>query len=138
MKKSKLLFTLLFVSIISIEATSKHSIQTGTWVAPESANALKNPLSGNSSATTEGKILYAKYCVVCHGATGKGDGVAAAALAIPPANHASAKVQSQSDGAIFWKITNGRGAMASYKTTFTDQQRWQLVNYIRTLAKAPK
>jgi len=44
-------------------------------------------------------------------------------------------VQNQSDGAIYWKITNGNPPMASYKETLTEEQRWQLVNYIRELKR---
>jgi len=141
MKKVKLPLTVLIVLIVSFEAiSSKNSkpFQTTPWLAPASASIIKNPLTGNATAATAGKILYVKYCVVCHGNTGKGDGVAASALAIPPADHSSVKVQSETDGSLFWKITTGRGAMATYKTTLTDQQRWQLVCYIRTLAVVKK
>ena len=62
----------------------------------------------------------------------------AAALNPKPADHTSAKVQSQTDGAIFYKITTGRLPMAPYKDVLNDTQRWQLVNYIRTLAAVKK
>ena len=126
----------IFSSTSIVKSSHIQNPQTGIWLAPASADDLVNPLVGDAAATTAGKALYTKYCVVCHGPLGKGNGVAAAGLQIPPADHSSVKVQSQTDGAIFWKITNGRGAMASYKTTLTETQRWQLVNYIRTLAKS--
>ena len=138
MKNFKLIFAsaiLLFISLHAISNHKKIEWQTVPWIAPASVNTLFNPFKGDATATAAGKILYTKYCVVCHGALGKGDGVASAALQIPPADHSSVKIQSQTDGALFWKITTGRAAMASYKSTFTDEQRWQLVNYIRTLAK---
>ncbi|GDX53255.1 hypothetical protein LBMAG27_23020 [Bacteroidota bacterium] len=141
MKKVKLPLTILIVLIVSFEAiSSKNSkpFQTAPWLVPASASDIKSPMGGNTTAASTGKLLYVKYCVVCHGNAGKGDGVAAPALAIPPADHSSIKVQSQTDGALYWKITIGRGAMASYKTTLTDQQRWQLVSYIRTLAAVKK
>lgn len=103
------------------------------WTAPASANKLQNPYKGNKTATAEGKKLYNQLCVVCHGNKGKGDGLAGMNLKPRPANLTSSKVQSQSDGAIFWKITEGKPPMASYKQALTDQQRWQLVNYIRQL-----
>lgn len=109
--------------------------QKTPWVAPSSADTIKNPLKGNADATTAGKKLYATYCVVCHGDKGKGDGIAAAGLNPRPADHTSAKVQSQTDGAIFWKLTNGRPPMASYAKTLTVTQRWQVINYMRTLKK---
>lgn len=105
----------------------------GDWKAPPDADKVSNPLKGNTAATALGKKLYTQLCVVCHGDKGKGDGIAGISLNPRPANHSSQKVQSQTDGAIFWKITTGRPPMASYTKTLTETQRWQLVNYIREL-----
>jgi mono/diheme cytochrome c family protein len=109
--------------------------QNSEWKAPVSANQLKNPIKGNVSATEEGKKLYKQMCAICHGNTGKGDGMAGMSLNPRPANFTTEKVQSQTDGAIYWKLTEGRSPMASYKNILKEEQRWQLVNYIRTLKK---
>jgi mono/diheme cytochrome c family protein len=108
------------------------------WVAPKYADTITNPLKNNAASIDEGKKTYVKLCVVCHGEKGKGDGLGAAALNPKPADHTSDKVQSQSDGAIFWKLTKGKAPMASYEKTLTATQRWQVVNYMRTLKKAKK
>ncbi len=101
----------------------------GPWVAPADAKAMKNPVKGVGNA----KKAVETNCVSCHGASGKGDGPAAAALPPPkPANWTAAAVQSQSDGEIFWKMSNGRGAMPPWKH-LPEQERWEIVNYIRTL-----
>lgn len=104
------------------------------WVAPKSAVIVKNPLEVHKGLA-EAKTLYVANCSPCHGDQGKGNGPAAQALNPKPADHTSAAVQSQTDGELFWKLSEGRNAMASYKNVFTAQQRWELVNYIRTLAK---
>ncbi len=109
--------------------------QTVPWVAPKDADAVKNPVKDNATATADGKKLYTQYCAVCHGAKGKGDGPAGIALTPRPADHSSARIQSQTDGAIYWKITTGKAPMASYKVPLKDEQRWELVNYIRELGK---
>lgn len=101
----------------------------GEWKAPADAKAMKNPVKGvgNSAKAAE------TNCASCHGPKGKGDGVAAAALPPPkPADWTSAKVQSQSDGELFWKISEGRGAMPPWKS-LPEKDRWEFVNYIRTL-----
>jgi mono/diheme cytochrome c family protein len=112
--------------------------QPRKFPSPPSADAIINPLKGNAEATLEGKKIYTQYCVTCHGSKGKGDGIAAPGLSKPPADHSSDFVQKQTDGALFWIITAGNNPMPTYKTTLTETQRWQVINYIRTLAKSKK
>lgn len=109
--------------------------QNREWKAPPEADKLKNPFKGNITATDEGKKIYKQMCAICHGNTGKGDGMAGMSLNPRPSNFTTEKVQSQSDGAIYWKLTEGRPPMAAYKNILKEEQRWQLVNYIRTLKK---
>jgi len=112
--------------------------QTPPWVAPKDADNIKNPLAGNTTVLPEAKTLYVANCGPCHGDKGRGDGPAAAGLNPKPADHSSATIQSESDGALFWKLSEGRAPMPAYKKIFSDQQRWELIDYIRTLARAPK
>ena len=115
--------------------TNNLILQAQNWQSPEEANQMKNPFTENIKSTEKGRKIYSKLCWSCHGKTGKGDGPAALALKPAPANYGKGTIQEQTDGAIFWKITNGKGSMASYKSILTDDQRWMLVNYIRFLAK---
>ena len=105
------------------------------WISPVRARNVKNPLVRNESVLADAKTIYISNCAPCHGDRGKGDGPAATALNPKPADHSSAAVQSESDGSLFWKISEGRNAMPGYKKTLTDKQRWELVYYIRTLSK---
>lgn len=138
MKKSGFIWFLAMAAIILLNgfllggASAPQDAQSGKWVAPAWADTLENPFSGDQKATEAGKKIYAQLCAICHGAKGKGDGIAGMSLKPRPANLTSEDVQKQSDGAIFWKITTGKPPMASYKASLTDEQRWQLVNYIRT------
>ena len=129
--------TLILTILICFYFSNAFS-QSRKFPSPASANAIINPLKGNAEATSEGKKIYTQYCVTCHGNKGKGDGIAAPGLAKPPADHTSDFVQKQTDGAIFWIISEGNNPMPTYKTTLTETQRWQVVNYIRTLVKARK
>ncbi|MBK7240947.1 MAG: cytochrome c [Flavobacteriales bacterium] len=72
-------------------------------------------------------------CWTCHGMIGKGDGPNAEALKVHPADLGSPSVQAQTNGAIYWKITHGRGEMASYEQVISREQRWAVVHYLRTL-----
>lgn len=103
------------------------------WATPSWTDTIKNPLVHITSSADSGKVIYQRICAVCHGASGKGDGVAAAGLTMKPANHTGEVVQSQTDGSLFYELTNGHAPMPSYKKILTDKQRWQLVCYIRTL-----
>jgi len=104
----------------------------GAWEAPAAEKAKKNPLPANAATVAQGKKMADVNCVSCHGAKGKGDGAAAAALNPKPADWTSKKVQAESDGEIFWKLSTGRGAMPSWKF-LPENDRWALVGYIRSL-----
>ncbi|WP_212003078.1 cytochrome c [Chitinophaga sp. HK235] len=127
------LFLFIFLSFNTISAA-----QTPKWQAPKEARDKKNPLEANSSNLVTGRSLYMANCVPCHGNKGRGDGPSAAGLNPKPADHTSAVVQSETDGSLFWKIGEGHSPMPSFKKTFTDEQRWALVIYIRSLAKTAK
>lgn len=104
------------------------------WNAPASASLEKNPFAGNAAAASHGKTLYQAVCFVCHGKSGKGDGPAGLALNVLPGDLTSAKVQSQSDGALLWKITNGRAPMPPFAAAYGKEDLWKLVSYMRTLS----
>jgi mono/diheme cytochrome c family protein len=81
------------------------------WVAPERAAHRSNMLPTSADAIKRGQALFQRECEQCHGKAGHGDGPQAHSLQPRPADLASERVQSQSDGALFWKITEGRGMM---------------------------
>ena len=125
------LFSLLAIAgIISLSAQ--------TWKAPPEADQLKNPLAGDVASIKKGEKIYQSLCAACHGKTGKGDVPSMQNLNPKPTDLTSEAVQKQSDGAIFWKISEGRGLMASYKNMLSEEERWALVNYIRSIAEPNK
>ena len=104
------------------------------WTAPESAASVKNPLADNAAAVTAGKKIYEDRCADCHGSKGKGDGPAATDLDPKPGDLSKASMNDQPDGALFWKISEGKKPMPTYKSKLSEEQRWQVINYVRTLA----
>jgi mono/diheme cytochrome c family protein len=104
----------------------------GPWVAPDAEKVKKSPLPNDKKFVEQGGKLAQVNCVTCHGAKGKGDGAAAVALNPKPADWTSKRVQDESDGELFWKISNGRGAMPPWKH-LPEQDRWALIRYIRSL-----
>ena len=107
--------------------------QTGSWVAPKDADAKTSTVKDATVAATKGKTLFNQSCTACHGTKAKGDGPAGASLKPKPADLTSSAFLSQKDGAIFWKLSEGKGTMPSYKKALTDEQRWQIVAYLRQL-----
>ncbi|HSB94748.1 MAG TPA: c-type cytochrome [Flavitalea sp.] len=104
------------------------------WSVPDKAAKTANPLKGDAASLATGKSLWAKHCQSCHGKTGKGDGNKAASLKTKPGDFTTADFQKQSDGAIFYKTSEGRKDMPSFKKKIPDDDdRWSLINYIRTL-----
>ncbi len=108
--------------------------QWSNWIAPPAADTIQNPLKDDASAAGAGQQLFSSICFVCHGDQGKGDGINAASLAKAPANLTSARVQRQSDGVLFWKISEGNPPMLSFKSSLSEEQRWQVIAYVRKLA----
>jgi glucose/arabinose dehydrogenase len=107
------------------------------WKAPSETDQLKSPFAFDLVAEEKGRSLYNLYCRSCHGESGLGDGAAGKDLIAKPSNFHDKRVKTQSDGALFWKMSNGNQSMPSFKDVLSDEQRWQLVSYIRKLPSQP-
>jgi len=105
------------------------------WVAPAAEAQTKNPVPVNQSSLAGGQKIYLQRCVGCHGKTGNGDGPDAADLGIHPAKLSSAATREQTDGALFWKVTVGKKPMPSYRSRLSPTDRWNVINYLRTLGR---
>ena len=95
-----------------------------------------NPVEADEVSIQRGVELYRLNCVICHGEKGMGDGVIGTFFANKPANLTTVTVQALSDGSIFLVISNGvEGRMPALNENLCVRERWDLVNFIRTLAK---
>lgn len=130
MKRNYFLLS-LFLGLIFL--LTSFVIQDNQWLAPNTASKKVNPVESNEKSLKMGKKIYDKMCWSCHGVDGKGDGPAGAALNPKPVDFTLTAFQKQSDGAIFWKINTGRGTMVSYENSLSEDQRWAVINYLRTL-----
>ena len=104
-------------------------------VAIPGMGAPENPMPGDEASIVRGAELYAINCKMCHGETGEGTGpIAPFLIKFKPANLTSPVVQSKSDGSIFMTITNGlEGRMPPLNENLTVSERWDVVNFVRTL-----
>lgn len=97
--------------------------------------APENPTLADEASVARGKELFVINCQMCHGVTGQGNGTIAPFLInFKPANLTSEVVQSKSDGSIFLTISNGlEGRMPALNENLTVSERWDVVNFVRTL-----
>jgi mono/diheme cytochrome c family protein len=101
----------------------------------EAAAARKNPVAATPESVAKGAALFAIYCTPCHGTSGKGDGLVAAKF-VPPPDLTNAELQkTRTDG--YWQsyLSVGGAVMPSYGEALTPEERWDVVNYVRTLGK---
>lgn len=111
-------------------------LQNKPWTVPDVAKGKKNPVANDAAALATGKALWSTHCKSCHGTKGLGDGPKAAQLKTESGNFSKASVQSQTDGALFYKTSEGRDDMPSFKKKIADEDdRWALVHYMRTFKK---
>ena len=103
------------------------------WKAPARAARKKNPIPAEEKSIATGKAIYTAQCLSCHGPAGHGDGPAAKDLNPKPRNLSDPKIQEQSDGSIFWKLTEGRKPMPTFEKLISEDDRWHVINYVRTL-----
>lgn len=105
------------------------------WAMPASAKEATNPLPTSDRALVFAKATYEILCEGCHGATGDGRGAHALKHSLPSVDISSAVVQAQTDGELFWKISNGKGAMPSWQNMLPAEDRWRLVMFVRTFRR---
>ncbi len=123
--------------VCALTALAQTSPPDNRWVAPARAAAKKNPVAANETSIALGKKTYERHCLACHGQKGKGDGPTAGKLEKHPRDLSSPRLWEQSDGALLWKVTEGHQPMPTFKNLTSDEERWPVINYIRTLAPGP-
>jgi mono/diheme cytochrome c family protein len=122
----------IYLSLVSLNVTA----QPKPWTTlPANCKTVKNPVAKGEAGNKAGMALYNKNCASCHGKAGLGDGVKARALKEFPGDFSGAEFQNQTDGEHFFKTKLGRGDMPKYEGKLTDDDIWDIVNFMRTLKK---
>jgi mono/diheme cytochrome c family protein len=121
---------------------SQPDFSKNTWELPADADKTKNPVATSPESVAKGKDLYLApdkgNCAFCHGETGSGNPSNTRIRRKPADISNKERMDSMTDGEVFWKISKGiLGIMPAGDRRLSEEERWHVVNYIRTLAKEP-
>ncbi len=106
------------------------------WTSLAKARKLKNPYPPTMESIAAGLQVYENHCRSCHGRYGDGKGDRASELSVAPGDFTDAsKMNSLTDGELYWQITKGRRPMPAFENKLNEQQRWDAVDYIRTFGR---
>lgn len=131
----KIMFVLMvggaFMGVLHI-ATARRE-----WVIPPEAKSMKNPVMASDAVLRAVAPVYRENCAQCHGDSGRGDGREARSHGtLPPDFTEPGRIEKEEDGVLFYKISEGRRPMPTFKGRLTEEQRWELVALVRALAQA--
>jgi mono/diheme cytochrome c family protein len=134
--KKILLILAIIMGLTGISFTVMDNTDPKPWPVPANFKNMKNPVASDATSIADGKALWNTHCKSCHGAKGLGDGSKAAQLKTEPGDFSKPVVQNQTDGELFYKISEGRDDMPNFKKKLPEaDERWSLVNFMRTLRK---
>jgi mono/diheme cytochrome c family protein len=100
--------------------------------AKEAAASLRNPVPATAESVTRGATLFLTHCMVCHGERGHGDGPVGRKFNPSPVDLNKDYTQKQTDGQLFFTLTRGHVAMPFYRDALSQQERWDVINYVRS------
>ncbi|MEI6575252.1 MAG: cytochrome c [Bacteroidota bacterium] len=129
-------FVVLMGSLMMLSMTSTPQAKGKPWTIPANFVSKKNPVKSDAASIDAATVIWNKNCKSCHGVKGLGDGTKAGGLKTAVPSFATKEFQSQKDGAIFFQVTSGRDEMPAFEKKITSEdERWMLVNLMRTFGK---
>jgi hypothetical protein len=124
---SKIILKILFL-LFGIQFHSAISFSQA-WLAPPDKMNKVSPFKFTVETKKKGAMVFQRNCISCHGTPGKNNFMN---LNPPPGDPATDKFQKQKDGSLFYKITTGRSPMPAFKDVLTDEERWDVISFIRS------
>lgn len=101
------------------------------WMAPVEEGKRPNPIVAEQKSIERGKIIYLDNCATCHGE--KIEGIKAEETGLKTDSpDLKRRLLTHTDGDFFWKIRNGRGDMPSFQDELSENEIWEVINYIRS------
>jgi mono/diheme cytochrome c family protein len=104
-------------------------------IPPEEAKRV-NPVRPTPASIASGKHTFTTQCAMCHGATGDGKGDLVADMKLTLRDYRDPEsLKDMTDGELFYILSKGKGDMPGEEDRMKPEQRWDLINFIRSLAK---
>jgi mono/diheme cytochrome c family protein len=128
------MFAVLFVFLSSAAALLAQNASSASCSNPDAVAKMANPVKPTAESLAQGKKYYGYDCAMCHGATGDGKGEVDTGQKLPDFTNASA-MKEITDGQMFCSLKTGKGHMPLENIRITPNELWNLVNYVRSLAK---
>ncbi|WP_370477777.1 c-type cytochrome [Tamlana flava] len=134
--KSFFISSLLFTGSLTLILMSMTlPNQEKPWIVPKKYEKMENPYLDAKDEDNVGRILYTKHCKSCHGKNGRGDGTKASSVDTPVPDFAKDAFKKETDGSLYYKSVFGRDDMPNFEKKITEEEeRWLLINYMKTLA----
>ena len=130
------------LAFASLLAPAQEKKATEEFKIPPEEAKRENPVKPTASSLADGKHAFASQCAMCHGKDGDGKGDLAEDMKLKLRDYRDpAAMKDVTDGEMFYILTKGKGDMPGEEDRMKPEQRWNLVNYIRSLSKgkaAPK
>lgn len=126
---SKIKFSILTAAFSIYVCLPNHSF-AHSWMAPAEEASKKNPVTGSAKSVERGRAIYQNQCEYCHGDGAKGLSKMETGLTKNTPNLLK-RLKSHSDGDFHWKILNGKGDMPSFKNDLSENEIWDIINYIK-------
>ncbi|HTW23682.1 MAG TPA: cytochrome c [Candidatus Baltobacteraceae bacterium] len=128
----------IVISVFFAVAVGLTAYAVVQWNIRAKERNVKNPVPPSAEAIAEGSQIYQQHCQSCHGAKGDGKGEKAAELSTAPGDFTDArKMSGLTDGEIFAEVTKGHHPMPEFGDKLTVEERWDVVDYVRTFAAKP-
>lgn len=132
--RSLLRLGVVLIAVVAGAGVASRAAVQAADQPPGSAARMVNPQEATADSILRGHNLYLANCAACHGLNGDGDGPTAAGW-LPPLQPLGAVVPHLSDGSIGYDIAVGRAGtrMPAFASSLSENDRWDLVNYLRTV-----
>ena len=131
-RRGRIVVALAAAGVVALVAPSFGLLLLGA----NPASFFVSPTGFAAAGIVHGQTLFARHCVACHGAAGRGDGPAAKGLRIPPADLTAGHLADHSDGELFWWLTHGMDdpqgglAMPGFAAALSEADRWSLIDFV--------